>query len=193
MQTELSPDLLVAAYRQGFFPMADPRTGGISWYSPDPRAIIPLDAFHVPRSLRRLIRRGLFAVTADRAFEEVMRACADRPETWISEEIIRVYGGLHAMSHAHSIEVWRGRALLGGLYGVSLGGAFFGESMFSREPNASKVALVALVNRLREKGYLLLDSQFMNDHLRQFGTAEIPRTEYLWLLARALEVRTSFW
>lgn len=192
VDSRITSEMLLLAYRQGYFPMAESRTGPIYWYSPDPRAIIPLDGFHVSRSLRQVLRRRIFTVTVDTAFEEVMRACSDRPQTWISDEIICVYTDLHRLGHAHSLETWRAGALAGGLYGVSIGGAFFGESMFSREPNASKVALVALVERLRERGFKLLDSQFMNEHLRQFGAAEVPRDEYLLLLQRAIRVQCVF-
>jgi leucyl/phenylalanyl-tRNA---protein transferase len=166
--------------------MADGKSGEISWYSPDPRAIIPLDAFAVPRSLRRLIASGIFEIRFDTVFPDVMRACAEREETWISGEIISAYTALHAQGCAHSVETWRDNILVGGLYGVSLGGAFFGESMFSRESGASKVALAALVSRLRDHGFTLLDTQFLTPHLAQFGAAEIPRDVYLALLANAL-------
>lgn len=190
--SKITSEILLSAYRQGYFPMAESRTGPIYWYSPDPRAIIPLDGFHVSRSLRQILRRRIFAVTFDTAFEEVIRACSDRPQTWISDEIICVYTELHRLGHAHSLETWRAGALVGGLYGVSIRGAFFGESMFSREPNASKIALVALVEHLRERGFKLLDSQFMNEHLRQFGAAEVPREEYLQLLQGAIRFQCMF-
>jgi leucyl/phenylalanyl-tRNA--protein transferase len=166
--------------------------GPIYWHSPDPRAIIPIDAFHVSRSLRQVLRRRVFVVTFNTSFERVIRACAERPETWISEEIIRIYTELHRRGYAHSLETWRAGALVGGLYGVSIGAAFFGESMFSREPNASKFALVALVKRLKEQGFVLLDSQFMNEHLRQFGAVEVPREEYLRLLHGAIQFQCVF-
>lgn len=188
----LTPALLVRAYRAGFFPMADSRQGRIRWYSPDPRAVIPLETFHVPRSLQRTIRRGRFEVRVNTAFEDVIRACADRPETWISGEIIRAYEALHALGLAHSVETWREGRLVGGLYGVALGGAFFGESMFSRETDASKVALVALVERLRERGFVLLDTQFLTPHLARFGAVEIPRAEYLRRLDEALPLDCRF-
>ncbi len=188
----LTPALLVRAYCAGFFPMADARHGRIRWYSPDPRAVIPLDAFHVPRSLRRTIRRGLFAVQVNTGFGEVIRACADRPETWISDEIVRAYEALHALGLAHSVETWQEGRLVGGLYGVALGGAFFGESMFSRVTDASKVALVALVERLRARGFVLLDTQFLTPHLARFGAVEIPRAEYLRRLDEALRLERRF-
>jgi leucyl/phenylalanyl-tRNA--protein transferase len=193
--TPFDADTVLAAYRSGFFPMAESRTGPISWFSPDPRAIIPLDQFHVPRSLRRALAGKDVTCTVNGAFDRVIRSCAERgslAETWISDDIIRVYADLQRRGHAHSVEAWRKGALIGGLYGVALGGAFFGESMFSRESNASKFALVHLVGRLREKGFLLLDTQIINNHVRQFGAVEIPRAEYLALLARALPLTAKF-
>lgn len=191
MPEALTPDLLLAAYASGFFPMADPERGGrIGWYAPDPRAVLPLGAFHVPKSLARVVRAGRFRVTADRAFGAVIRACAapapDRPTTWISDEIVAAYEALHRLGYAHSVECWDGDALAGGLYGVVLGGAFFGESMFSRARDASKVALVALVERLRAGGFVLLDVQMQTPHLARFGVTEIPRGVYERRLARAL-------
>jgi len=175
--------------------MAESRNGPISWYSPDPRAVIPLDAFNVPRSLRREMRRSSSSVTFDRSFGDVIAQCAERrfpEETWISDDIVRVYTELHARGIAHSVEIWLEGKLVGGLYGIALGGAFFGESMFSRVSGASKFALVSLVARLRERGYMLLDSQIINDHVRQFGAIEIPRDRYLSLLAEALSLPVSF-
>jgi leucyl/phenylalanyl-tRNA--protein transferase len=188
----LSPELVLLAYREGYFPMAESRHGKLRWYTSDPRAIIPLDRFRIPRSLRRILKKQEFSVSFDAAFHDVIRGCADRAETWISDEVIAVYTALHRRGDAHSVETWRGRTLVGGLYGVAIGGAFFGESMFSRESNASKVALVALVRHLRSRGFLLLDSQFMNEHMLQFGTVEIPRAWYLRLLAEATGVHTAF-
>ncbi len=188
-------DTVLAAYRSGFFPMAESRTGPIAWYSPDPRAIIPLDTFNVPRSLRRQLSRTDVTCTVNGAFERVIRACAERgPDsaTWISEDIIGVYTDLHRSGIAHSIETWRQGLLVGGLYGVALGGAFFGESMFSRESDASKFALVHLVRRLQSLGFLLLDTQIMNDHVRQFGAVELPRDSYLDLLSRAISLPMKF-
>ncbi len=189
---DLDPEFVVQAYRAGFFPMAESRTGPISWYSPDPRAIIPLDGFRIPRSLRQSVRKGTYEIRVDTAFADVIRACAEREETWISDEIIRVYSALHEQGVVHSVESWLEGELAGGLYGVSIGGAFFGESMFSRARDASKVALVSLVSRLRERGYILLDTQIINTHVLQFGAIEVPRAQYLELLAQALMVRTSF-
>ncbi len=191
-EASLSPELVLLAYRAGYFPMADSRHGKIRWYTSDPRAIIPLDRFHVPRSLRQVLKKQPFSTTFDAAFPEVIRACADRVETWISDEVIEVYTALHRRGDAHSVEAWRGPDLAGGLYGVVIGGAFFGESMFSRQSNASKVALVALVRHLRNRGFRLLDSQFMNEHMRQFGTVEIPRARYSMLVAEATGARASF-
>jgi leucyl/phenylalanyl-tRNA---protein transferase len=183
-------DLLISAYATGWFPMAVGRE--IQWFSPDPRGIVPLDALHVPHRLARVLRQGKFRIEIDTAFEEVMRACAasdrdpDDPGTWISEEIIASYMALYTQGIAHSVEAWRGDRLAGGLYGVALRGAFFGESMFHRETDASKVAFVALVERLRARGYLLLDTQWVTPHLEQFGAVEIRRYEYLRLLERSL-------
>ena len=183
---ELSTALVLDAYRAGFFPMATERDGPITWHSPDPRAIIPLRSFHIPRSLRQVIRKGTFSLRVDSCFEEVIRACADRGETWISEEIIRTYVRLRDEGFGHSVEVWKDGVLAGGLYGVAMGGAFFGESMFSRVSNASKVALVALVDLLTKGGFVLLDTQYLTPHLEQFGACEIGRAEYLTLLEDAL-------
>lgn len=172
--------------------MADPGNGAISWYSPDPRAIIPLDRFRVPRSVRRMIRSGEFEIRVDSAFPEVISACAEREETWISGEIIRVYTDLFHRGMAHSVEAWTDQRLAGGLYGVAIGGAFFGESMFSRVSGASKGALVALVGILRARRFLLLDTQFITPHLKQFGVEEVPRVEYLDRLAEAVSFPVSF-
>lgn len=174
--------------------MAVNKRGTIGWFSPDPRAIIPLDdRFHVAHGLRRTLQRKFFEITVDQDFPAVLRACADREEgTWISPQIYSSYCRLHKLGHAHSVEVWRGEELVGGLYGVSIGAAFFGESMFHRATDASKVALVALVERLRERGFVLLDTQWQTPHLRQFGTCEIPRTEYLRILERAVAFACRF-
>ncbi len=185
---ELDPGMVLRAYRIAAFPMADPVTGSISWYAPDPRAVIDLERMSVPRSLRTVIRRGTFEVRWDTAFLQVMNGCASRPETWISPEIKRAYGDLHRDGWAHSVECWRNGSLAGGLYGVAIGGAFFGESMFSVETNASKVALVALAERMLSRGFVLLDTQFLTPHLERFGAVEIPRTEYLRLLHGALQL-----
>jgi leucyl/phenylalanyl-tRNA--protein transferase len=183
----LSVPLLVAAYQAGYFPMGLD-DGEIGWFSPDPRGVMPLDAFHVPRRLERVLRAGRFVVTVDTAFRRVMEACAaDRDEgTWITGEILDVYTALHGHGLAHAVEVWDGESLAGGLYGVSLGGAFFGESMFHRVTDASKVALVTLVTRLRARGYELLDTQWTTPFLETFGAVEMPRRVYLRRLAQAL-------
>jgi leucyl/phenylalanyl-tRNA--protein transferase len=190
----LEPELLLEAYRRGIFPMAVGPRRRIAWFSPNPRAIIPLDErFHIPHGLRRTLKKNLFTVTFDQDFPAVIRACADREDgTWISPQIIRSYCRLHKLGHAHSVEVWRDGELAGGLYGVHLGAAFFGESMFHRVTDASKVALVALVDRLRQRGFVLLDTQWQTPHLRQFGTVEIPRAEYLAILRRALQFNENF-
>ena len=192
---DLSPEVLLAAYMQGVFPMAH-EDGRIYWYSPSPRAILPLDGLHVSQSLRRALHRGLFDVRFDTAFDEVIAACAasapGREETWISNEIQRAYGELHRLGFAHSVECWDGGALVGGLYGVSIRGFFAGESMFSRRRDASKVALYYLVQHLRARGFRLLDTQFQTAHLMRLGAIEISRRHYLALLRQALAVETSF-
>jgi leucyl/phenylalanyl-tRNA--protein transferase len=195
--TTLTPELLIQAYSVGIFPMAESGDDDeIFWVDPDPRGILPLDAFHVPKRLRRTVRQDLFRVACDTAFADVVESCAepaaDRPSTWINDEIVRLYVGLHRMGAAHSVEVWAGEELVGGLYGVAIGGAFFGESMFSRVTDASKVALVHLVARLRLGGFRLLDTQFVTEHLRRFGAIEIPRTEYRRRLTGALRAKAHF-
>jgi leucyl/phenylalanyl-tRNA--protein transferase len=194
---QLTPDILVRAYGAGVFPMAesadDPE---LFWVDPRRRGILPLDAFHVARRLRRVVRQQIFEIRCDSAFEDVIRACAaaseKRPNTWINDEIVRLYAALFARGAAHSVECWRVGELVGGLYGVSLGAAFFGESMFSRESDASKVALVHLVARLRLGGFRLLDTQFLTPHLARFGGIEISRKHYHRLLAEALSYRAVF-
>jgi leucyl/phenylalanyl-tRNA--protein transferase len=183
--------LLLEAYCSGIFPMGTER-GEIAWFSPDPRGIIPLDGFHVPHGLKRTLKKGLFEVRINEAFEEVIRTCAARSETWISKEIIASYLNLHQLGYAHSVETWRDGRLAGGLYGVSLYGAFFGESMFHYETDASKVALVALVRRLQERQYRLLDTQYITPHLQTFGAVEISRAKYLRLLRQALALDCRF-
>lgn len=190
-------DLLISAYTRGWFPMAG-EDGVTRWYSPDPRGIIPMDRFHVSSRLARVIRSGRFEIAIDRAFPEVIRACADAdrdpddPGSWISEEIEESYVALHNLGVAHSVEAWQDGELAGGLYGVALGGAFFGESMFHRATDASKVALAALVQRLRSRGYGLLDIQWVTEHLKQFGACEVPRSHYLDLLERSLRLECVF-
>lgn len=184
---------LLGAYSQGAFPMADP-DGSIGWYTADPRGIIPLDGFHVPNSLAQVCRSGRFEVRINHNFEATMRACMEaRPgATWISEDLVRAYSHLHSLGFAHSVEAWHKDELAGGLYGVSLGAAFFGESMFHRRRDASKVALVALVERLRERGYELLDTQANTPHLARFGCIEIPGEDYLKRLETALTRECTF-
>jgi leucyl/phenylalanyl-tRNA--protein transferase len=167
-------------------------SGEIAWFSPDPRGIILLDAFHIPHGLRRTLKKGEFQLRLNTAFEEVIRACSERAETWISEEIIQSYIHLHKLGFAHSVEAWLDNELAGGLYGVSLYGAFFGESMFHRVADASKVALVGLVNRLNERGYRLLDTQYVTSHLTNFGAVEISRAKYMRLLKQALALECKF-
>ena len=194
---QLTPEILVRAYAAGVFPMAesadDPE---LFWVDPRRRGILPLDAFHVARRLRRVVRGRIFEIRCDSAFEDVIRACSEasekRPNTWINDEIVRLYAALFARGAAHSVECWRDDRLAGGLYGVSLGAVFFGESMFSRENDASKVALVHLVARLRLGGFRLLDTQFLTPHLARFGGIEISRTRYHRLLAEALSYRAVF-
>lgn len=185
--SRLDPRLLLQGYAAGIFPMADSRDASdLFWVEPRSRAIIPLDKFHMSRSLRRTLRSGRFAVTLDRDFHRVVLACADREETWINAEIERAMLALHASGHAHSVEVWQAGELVGGLYGVKLGRAFFGESMFSRATDASKVALAWLVGRLKVGGYTLLDCQFMTPHLASLGAVSVPRRTYVSLLSAAL-------
>ena len=192
MHPDLQPEFLLSAYASGIFPMAD-ENGDIYWYSPDPRVIIDLDAFHVPRSLRQVRKRGVFDLVVDQEFAAVVAACADRREgTWISSDIIEAYCRLHDLGFAHSVEARREGGLAGGLYGVALGGAFFGESMFHRESDASKLALVHLVEHMRQRGFVLLDVQFMTEHLRRFGAREIRREEYLHRLSQALALSCTF-
>lgn len=190
----LAVDALLSAYTSGWFPMAV-GPGDIRWYSPDPRGIIPLDAFHASRRLARSARQNRFEVRVDTAFRAVMEGCAQRVDedgNWIDEEIIESYCALHARGFAHSVETWQDGTLVGGLYGVAIQGAFFGESMFHRVTDASKIALIALVERLRARGYALLDTQWVTEHLAQFGAVEIPRRRYLRLLEEALKVDASF-
>jgi leucyl/phenylalanyl-tRNA--protein transferase len=188
----IEPDFLLMAYCSGFFPMAESREGEIRWYSPDPRAIIELDQFVIPRSLSLTLKKRPFDIRINSMFEGVMRRCGEREETWISEEIVQSYVKLHEMGFAHSVECWRGGVLAGGLYGVAIGGAFFGESMFSAEKDASKVALAYLVDRLRARGHMLLDTQFMTPHLARFGAKEIPRKQYLERLGEAIKQTCMF-
>ncbi|MEM6972041.1 MAG: leucyl/phenylalanyl-tRNA--protein transferase [Pseudomonadota bacterium] len=190
---ELTPELLLKAYAVGVFPMADSADAeDVFWVEPRRRGILPLERLHVSRSLRKRVRRTDHDVRVDSAFDEVVAACAERPETWINTRIADLYGQLHRMDHAHSIEVWRDGCLVGGLYGVRLGAAFFGESMFSREADASKIALVHLVARLRAGGFRLLDTQFVTDHLLSLGAVTVSRPIYRALLSEALARDASF-
>lgn len=195
--TPLDPDLLLRAYTIGVFPMAESRTApDVYWVEPKRRGVLPLDGFHLSRSLAKTVRSDRFTVTCDQAFSEVVALCAEpvpgRPDSWISPQIERAYGILHRRGNAHSIECWHDGVLVGGLYGVKLGAAFFGESMFSTERDASKVALVKLVETLRRGGFTLLDTQFLTAHLSSFGAVEVPRDRYLTLLESALG-REAFW
>jgi len=189
----LTPDILLRAYAGGIFPMAESADASdLRWFDPPVRALIPLDdSFHVPRSLKRSIKKQPYTIVLNTKFDQVIRACAapakGRATTWINRTIVDLYTQLHKCSHAHSIEAWDGKELVGGLYGVSLGGAFFGESMFSRRPDASKIALVYLVALLRHCGFTLLDTQFQTAHLAQFGTFEVTRVNYHHFLAEALQ------
>ncbi len=192
-ETRLRSEDVLAAYTIGMFPMADPGDGSISWYAPDPRGIIDLEACRPSRSLRRTIRSARFEVRWNTAFREVVRECAQREETWISPAIQEAYAEIHDRGRAHSVECWRDGRLVGGLYGVSLGGAFFGESMFTRETDASKVALMALVDRMRERGMMLLDAQFVTSHLERFGGRNISRREYLRRLKAAIVMATQIY
>jgi len=192
---ELTPELLLSAYTQGIFPMAD-EDDEIYWYDPDPRAILPLNSFHVPRSLQRVVKQGGYDVRRDSAFGEVIRACAEpssgREDTWINEDLILAYEDLFRLGFVHSVEVWHDDLLAGGLYGVAINGLFAGESMFSRTRDASKIALVHLVEHLRRQGFLLLDIQFLTEHLERFGAIEIPRPEYKSELLMALNQPAKF-
>ncbi|MEM8842636.1 MAG: leucyl/phenylalanyl-tRNA--protein transferase [Pseudomonadota bacterium] len=193
-ELELTPNLLLRAYQAGVFPMAESaHNPEVLWVDPRTRGVLPLDALHVSRSLRKRLRRWDYRVTVDRAFDEVVRGCADRDETWINPVITTLYGDLHRMGYGHSIEVWRDRRLIGGRYGVRLGAAFFGESMFSWEPGSSKIALVHLVARLRHGGFRLLDTQFTTDHLRSFGAIEVTRATYHRELEAALSRQADFY
>lgn len=191
----ITPELLLRAYSIGLFPMADAADDPeIFWVEPEMRGILPLDAFHISKSLAKAVRKKPFDIRFDTAFDAVVEKCAeeaeDRPSTWINDTIKELYGALHKLGHAHSVEAWEGDALVGGLYGVSLGSAFFGESMFSRLTNASKICLVHLVERLKMRGFTLLDTQFTTEHLKTFGAIDVPKTEYGVLLDRAMESET---
>lgn len=191
---DISPADVLYAYQHGVFPMADPDADdALVWVRPDPRGILPLKEFHVPTNLQKLVDQGAFTVRTDAAFDEVMAACADRSSTWLSDELQALFRALHRQGYAHSVEAYYEGALAGGLYGLALGGAFFGESMFYREDNASKVALVHLVEQLKAGGFILLDIQWATDHLRQFGAMEIPRPDYERRLQAALLIEATWW
>jgi leucyl/phenylalanyl-tRNA---protein transferase len=187
----IAPEVLLQGYRLGVFPMAMD-DGEIEWFSPDPRAILPLDKFHTPHTLERVVRKKSFEIRINVSFAEVMEQCAQRPETWINDEIVESYSRLHRLGHAHSVEAWQNGVLAGGLYGVAIGGAFFGESMFHHVRDASKIALLALVEHLRERRFTLLDTQWLTPHLQKFGAIEIPRAEYLHRLSSAVNLPRSF-
>lgn len=191
MRGELPPDLLLEAYASGMFPMGMP-DGEIGWFCPDPRGIIPLQDFHIPHGLRRVLKSRNWELRTDTAFDAVLAGCAAREETWITRGIMQSYRRLFESGHAHSVEIWKGGELAGGLYGVAIGGAFFGESMFHRVTDASKVALCHLVAILRAGSFRLLDTQWITPHLRQFGAIEIPREEYLRQLHAAVAGKASF-
>ena len=183
---------VLAGYRQGIFPMGDDEDDLVYWFRPDPRAIVPLDDLHVPRSLQRSINQGEFEVTANKAFADVMIGCGEGRPVWITDRIHDLYNQLHQLKRAHSIEVWSGGELVGGIYGVQVGGAFMAESKFHRVTNASKIALVKLVERLAEGGFCLLEVQYLTDHLRQFGACEIPNADYLLQLESASSLKCAF-
>ena len=188
----LDPQVLLTAYSQGVFPMAD-EDGLIRWYTADPRGILPLDSFHVPRTLRQLLRQRRFQIKVNYAFSDVMHACMkSRPTSWINSQIISAYTRLHTLGFAHSVEAWQDGKLAGGLYGVSLGAAFFGESMFHSVRDAGKVALFHLVERLRTRGFMLLDTQATTNHLRRFGAIDIPADRYMVLLRQAISKPRNF-
>jgi leucyl/phenylalanyl-tRNA--protein transferase len=191
LDTDIQPLDLLNAYCEGIFPMGG-EDGTVSWYRPRMRGILPIAEFHLPRRFERWFRTHPFEVRWNTAFGDVMRGCADREETWITPAILDVYQELHEMGHAHSAEVWRAGRLVGGVYGVSIGAAFFGESMFSRETHASKVALTCLQRRLHERGYLLHDTQWTTPHLAMFGGREIPCDDYLTLLEHAIQMPVTF-
>jgi leucyl/phenylalanyl-tRNA--protein transferase len=191
----ITPELLLRAYSIGMFPMSESADDpDLYWVEPDIRGIIPLDGFHVSKSLQKAIRKAPFDIRFDTAFDQVVEKCAeaaeDRPSTWINQQIKDLYGALHRLGHAHSVEAFEGDELVGGLYGVTLGSAYFGESMFSRRTNASKICLVYLVERLRERGFTLLDTQFTTEHLKTFGAVDIPKEAYGVLLDKAMESET---
>lgn len=193
MSDRLSPELLLSGYAQGIFPMAESREDTrLYWFEPQQRGVIPLDGLHISRSLARRLRSGEFTITINRAFRATVEGCAAREETWINGPLFALYDQLHAAGFAHSLEVWRAGELVGGIFGVTLGGAFFGESMFSRTTDASKIALVHTVDRLRRAGFTLFDTQYLTPHLASLGGIEIPRDDYKNWLAEALQIDADF-
>lgn len=193
LASDLTPHMLLGGYARGIFPMSEARDDPeVFWVDPQQRGIVPLDGFHISRSLARRIRTGGFRITTDLVFDAVVAGCADRDETWISETLASLYGILHRIGAAHSLEVWKGPDLVGGVYGVTLGAAFFGESMFSRQTDASKVALAYLVDRLNQAGFTLFDTQFITSHLASLGAVEIPRKDYRSQLRQALQTVADF-
>lgn len=197
MQLVLTPELLLEAYRRGLFPMAHSADSPyVHWVCPELRGQLSIENLHIPKRLKKTVRQAPYEIRIDTAFETVIEACAeekdDRPETWINENIVKAYCTLHEKGHAHSVECWDGEQLVGGLYGLKIGGAFFGESMFSAARDASKIALVHLAARLWKGGFTILDTQFVNDHLKQFGVYELEHEEYLKQLAPALEIESDF-
>lgn len=190
--SQLTTDLLLAAYSQGYFPMGDER-GEVEWHSPDPRAVFPLEAVRPNARFRRWLRNSGLHCTIDNGFENVMRQCSTvHGDSWITEEMIAIYTALHRIGHAHSVETWKGEALVGGIYGVSIGAAFFGESMFSLLPNASKAAFYHLAEHLRHRGFVLLDTQYLNDHTASLGAFEVARKDFLAILATATASSMEF-
>lgn len=192
MSEPITADLILYGYTRGVFPMADPDTGEIAWYSPDPRGILPIDTWKPKRSLRNLMNRGWYEFRINTDFDAVIRHCANRDETWISHDIIHLYTELHHRGFAHSVEVWREGELRGGLYGVAINGAFFGESMFSLESNTSKLALHFLIQAMKKRGLVLLDTQWITSHLDFLGGVYIPRQDYMRRLSRAMQLAVSF-
>jgi len=192
LRTIIEPQFLLNAYASGYFPMAESKESVILWHSPDPRAIIPLDKIKMPRSVRQSIKKEGFKFRIDTAFRQVIEACSQRDDTWISQEIIDSYVILHSAGYAHSVETYKGDSLVGGLYGVALGGAFFGESMFTSVSNASKAAFYHLTNHLIENGFILLDTQFINEFTESLGAVEIPKVQYLNILKIAVKLPVMF-
>lgn len=192
MNELFSTEIILRAYEQGYFPMAESEDGEIYWHAPNPRAIIPLDDVKIPKSLRSKLKRGVFDFTINKEFEKVIEQCAKREETWISQEIVNAYTELHFLGYAHSIETWQNGKLVGGLYGVAIGGAFFGESMFNHISDASKAAFYFLIEHLKKKKFLLLDSQYINDFTKKLGAILISRNLYLNILEKAINLPITF-